>query len=158
MLAWQVDVSNVTKTTGSIHDVLFLDATSLKPVNRYSKIHEALDRELYTVTDDNGTPDTTGDDTLANVWSEGDDLPGSLDQDQQNMVASAGEIYNLYNNTFGRDSFDGNGGTMDMIHNRADHCPNASWNGSYTSFCPGVYDDDRSPTSGATPTPSTPTA
>ena len=43
---------------------------------------------------------------------------------------------------FGRDSFDGEGGTMIIVHNRADRCPNASWNGQYTSFCPGVYDDD----------------
>lgn len=142
VLAWQVDVSNVTKTSGTIHDVLFLDTTSLKPVNRYSKIHEALDRQLFTVTDDAGTPDSTGDDTLTPVWGEGDELPGSLDQDQQNMVASAGEIYNLYKNMFGRDSFDAEGGTMFMIHNRADRCPNASWNGQYTSFCEGVYDDD----------------
>ncbi|HSU02462.1 MAG TPA: PA domain-containing protein, partial [Nocardioides sp.] len=142
VLAWQVDVSNVTEDSGSIHDVLFLDASSLKPVNRYSKIHEALNRQLYTVTDDNDTPDTTGDDTLTKVWGEGQPLPGSLDQDQQNMVASTGEIYHLYKNMFGRDSFDGKGGTMFMVHNRADRCPNASWNGQYTSFCPGVYDDD----------------
>ena len=142
VLAWQVPVSNVTKTSGTINDVLFLDATSLKPVNRYSKIHEALDRQLYTVTNNGGTPDSTGDDTLAKVWGEGQPLPGTLNQDQQNMVASAGEIYNLYKNMFGRDSFDGEGGTMFMIHNRADRCPNASWNGQYTSFCPGVYDDD----------------
>ncbi|WP_210651457.1 M4 family metallopeptidase [Nocardioides sp. SYSU D00065] len=142
VLAWQVDVTNVTEDSGTIHDVLFLDATSLKPVNRYSRIHEARDRRLYTVTDDGGTPDDVSDDTLAPVWREGQPLPGSLDQDQLNMVASAGEIYNLYKNMFGRDSYDGEGGPMIMVHNRADRCPNASWNGQYTSFCPGVYDDD----------------
>ncbi|NPD06486.1 hypothetical protein HN031_17565 [Nocardioides sp. zg-1308] len=142
VLAWQVDVSNVTEDSGTVREVLLLDSTSLKPVNRYSRIHEARDRRLLTVTDDGDTPDDVSDDTLAPVWREGQPLPGSLTQDQQNMVASAGEIYNLYKNMFGRDSFDGEGGTMYMVHNRADRCPNASWNGQYTSFCPGVYDDD----------------
>jgi Zn-dependent metalloprotease len=142
-LAYQVDVSNVTQTSGTIHDVLFLDATTLKPVNRYSAINDALDRRLYTVTDDGGTPDDVSDDSLAERWREGDPLPKpGLDQDENNMVRSAGEIYNLYKNLAGRDSFDGEGGRMLMVHNRADLCPNASWNGQYTSFCPGVYDDD----------------
>lgn len=143
VLAWQVDVTNVTEKSGTIHDVLFLDSTSLKPVNRYSEIHEARDRVLFTVVDDGGTPDDVSDDEWDLLWEEGDAEPSpDLDADQNNMVASAGEIYNLYKNMFGRDSFDGEGGTMYMVHNRADRCPNASWNGLYTSFCPGVYDDD----------------
>jgi Zn-dependent metalloprotease len=142
VLAWQVDVSNVTKKGGSIHDVLFLDATSLKPVNRYSRINEALDRELQTVTDDGGTPDDVGDDVRETVWEEGDPFPGTLDQDQQNLVISSGETYNLYANMFGRDSYDGNGARMITVHNRSDRCPNASWNGTFASYCPGVYDDD----------------
>ena len=142
VLAWQVDVTNVTKKGGSIHDVLFLDATSLKPVNRYSRIHEALDRELQTVTDDGGTPDDVSDDVRERVWQEGDDFPGTLDQDQQNLLISSEETYNLYANMFGRDSYDGAGARMITVHNRSDRCPNASWNGTFASYCPGVYDDD----------------
>ena len=142
VLAWQVDVSNVTKTSGTIHDVLFLDATSLKPVNRYSKIHTALDRELQTVTDDGNTPDDVSDDVRQRVWQEGDAFPGTLDQDQQNLLTSSAETYNLYRNLSGRDSYDGAGARMITVHNRSDRCPNASWNGEYASYCPGVYDDD----------------
>lgn len=142
VLAWQVNVSNVTEKSGTVNDVLLLDSTSLKPVNRYSRIHDALDRSLFTVSDDGGTPDDTSDDTFTNLWNEGDPLPGTLDQDQLNLLETTRETYNLYANMFGRDSFDGEGGTMFLVHNRADRCPNASWNGQYTSFCPGVYDDD----------------
>ncbi|MBC2934334.1 M4 family metallopeptidase [Nocardioides sp. zg-1228] len=142
VLAWQVDVSNVTAKGGSVHDVLFLDATSLKPVNRYSRIHEALDRELLTVTDDGGTPDEVSDDVRERVWQEGDPFPGALDQDQQNLLISSEETYNLYANMFGRDSWDGAGARMITVHNRSDRCPNASWNGTFASYCPGVYDDD----------------
>jgi Zn-dependent metalloprotease len=142
-LAYQVDVSNVTQKSGTIHDVLFLDSTSLKSVNRYSAITDARERYLETVVDDGGTPDDVSDDEWLPLWQEGDALPSpDLDEDQNNMVMSAGETYNLYKNLAGRDSYDGDGGPMLMIHNRADLCPNASWNGLYTSFCPGVYDDD----------------
>ena len=156
VLTWQVDVSNVTEKSGTIHDVLLLDSTSLKPVNRYSKIHDALDRSLFTVVDDGGTPDDTSDDELDNLWNEGDPLPGSLDQDQQNMLESTREIYNLYDNMFGRDSFDGEGGTMYLVHNRADRCPNASGTVSTRASAPASTTTTRWATSGATPTPSTP--
>lgn len=142
VLAWQVDVSNVTAKGGSIHDVLFLDATSLKPVNRFSRIHEALDRELQTVTDDGGTADEVGDDVRETLWEEGDAFPGTLDQEQQNLLTSSAETYNLYANMFGRDSYDDAGARMITVHNRSDRCPNASWNGEFASYCPGVYDDD----------------
>ena len=52
------------------------------------------------------------------------------------------ETYNHFKNTFGRDSFDGNGATMDSIFNRGYSCPNASWNGIFISFCPGFTTDD----------------
>ena len=45
-------------------------------------------------------------------------------------------------NAFGRDSFDGAGGIMDSIFNRGYSCPNASWNGTFISFCPGLTTDD----------------
>ncbi|WP_457205921.1 M4 family metallopeptidase, partial [Nocardioides sp. P5_C9_2] len=142
-LVYEVEVTNVTKDGkgGNIRDHVFLDAGTLKPVNRYSDVHEALDRELYTTdydrTDPPGTPVS-----IAPVWFEGDPFPGSLDTDQQDLVNSTGEAYSLFFNTFGVDSFDDAGSTMVTLHNRPDACPNASWNGSYTSYCAGVYSDD----------------
>lgn len=143
-LAYQVEVTNVTKSGGTIRDTLILDSSSLKPLNRYSMIADAKERHLFTVTDDGDTPDDIADDEWDLLWSEGDGpLPDpELDADQNNLLISAGETYNLYDNLAGRDSYDDEGAPMYTVHNRADLCPNASWNGLYASYCPGVYDDD----------------
>jgi hypothetical protein len=58
------------------------------------------------------------------------------------MIISSKETYDFFFNTFGRDSFNGAGATMDSIFNRGNACPNASWNGVFISFCPGVTTDD----------------
>jgi Zn-dependent metalloprotease len=133
LLAWVVEVSNQS----TVRETVVLDAASGKPVNRYSMIHSATDRELI---EKHNTPDT-GDD--ATVWVENDAFPGSLDQDQQNEVASTGESYWLFKNTFGRDSYDGNGAKMITVNNDpAISCPNANWNGATTNYCSGVTSDD----------------
>ena len=48
----------------------------------------------------------------------------------------------MFMNAWGVDSYDAPGGERVTLHNRPDSCPNASWNGSYTSYCAGVYADD----------------
>ena len=68
-------------------------------LNRYSMVNDALDRELY----EQATPPADP------VWEEGDPFPGTLNADQQNLVNSAGESYWLFDNAFGRDSYDGVG-------------------------------------------------
>lgn len=128
LLAYQVQVGNTT----SVRDMVLLDADTNKPVNRYSMMADALDRELYETS-----PDT------APVWTEGDPFPGTLNQDQQNLITSAGDSYWLYANTFGRDSYDGLGATMKTVNNDPRiNCPNANWNGVTTNYCDGVTSDD----------------
>lgn len=128
VLAYQVEVSNGK----NIRDIVVLDAQTLKIINRYSLVHGALDRELYELN-----PGTTP------VWSEGDAFPGGLNEDQQNLVNSAGESYWLYSNAFGRDSYDGAGATMKTVNNDPTiACPNANWNGTTTNYCDGVTSDD----------------
>ena len=128
VLAYQVQVSNGT----SVRDMVILDANTNKPVNRYSMMADAIDRELYEA-DPASTP----------VWVEGDTFPGALSPDQQNLVTSAGDSYWLYATTFGRDSYDGLGATMKTVNNDPTiNCPNANWNGSTTNYCDGVTSDD----------------
>ncbi len=129
IVAYAVTVSN----DKNVRDMVVLDAVSLKPVNRWTMVTDAMDRLLATYNDDTDEVDI--------VWGEGDDR-SVLDEDQNNLVTSAGESWGLFYNTFGRDSFDDAGSTMVTLHNRPDSCPNASWNGAYTSYCPGVYADD----------------
>ena len=132
-LAYAVRVTN----EANVNDMVILRADSPKVLNRWSSVAQALDRMLITCDgvdeDDNCIPEL--------VWEEGDPTD-PLDRDQRNLLDSAKETYWLFRNAFGRDSFDGEGGTMISLHNRTDECPNASWNGIYTSYCPGFYSDD----------------
>lgn len=128
VLAYQVPVGNGT----TVRDMVILDANTNKPVNRYSMMTDAIDRELYETS-----PSTTP------VWTEGDPFPGTLNEDQQNLVTSAGDSYWIYANTFGRDSYDGLGATMKTVNNDPGiDCPNANWNGTTTNYCDGVTSDD----------------
>ena len=143
-LAWAIEVWN--KST--IRETLIMDAVTGKPLNRWSMIADALNRELYEAyLDDHGTPDDDSDDTVGGldtpVWSEGDAFPGDLDEDQQNEVLGTSEAYWMFRNTFGYNAWDGAGGKMITVNNdpRID-CPNANWNGVTTNYCSGVTSDD----------------
>lgn len=72
-LVYQVEVTNER----NIRDLVLLGADSGKVVNRYSMIHNELDRKLYEVSRDTKP-----------VWEEGDPLPGRLTPDQESMVRS----------------------------------------------------------------------
>lgn len=128
-LVWVVEVTN----NANVRDMVFLDATSGKLVNRYSLIHDGLSRELYEESYSR----------KGLRWTEGDRFPGRLDQDQQNEVLGTGESYWFFKNAFGRDSYDGNGHKMITVNNDPRiSCPNANWNGVTTNYCSGVSSDD----------------
>lgn len=127
VLAYLVEV-----TGPQVRDMVVVDATTRKPVNHWTTVTEALERELYEESPDSEP-----------VWSEGDALPGSLNADQENLVRSAGESYWLYQNAFGFDSYDGAGAVMQTVNNDPGiECPNANWNGATTNYCDGVTSDD----------------
>ncbi|KRE96218.1 hypothetical protein ASG76_04060 [Nocardioides sp. Soil774] len=141
-LAWAVEVWN--KST--VRETLILDASTGKPLNRWSMMADALDRELYEAfVNDNGTPTNPDDDYVDadKVYQEGQAFPGTLDQDQQNEVLGTGEAYWLFRNTFGYNAWDGEGGKMITVNNDPTiDCPNANWNGVTTNYCSGVTGDD----------------
>ncbi|WP_205473545.1 Ig-like domain repeat protein [Nocardioides sp. SYSU D00038] len=140
-LAWVVEVTD----GHAVRQKVFVDAHSQKVLNRYSMIDSALDRELREAfLDDNGTPDDEDDDFVGfeTVWEEGQPTDG-LNEDQKNLVASAGEAYWFFKNAFNRDSYDGNGARMVTVNNDPRiACPNANWNGITTNYCDGVTSDD----------------
>jgi Zn-dependent metalloprotease len=143
-LAWAVEVWN--KST--VRETLIIDAASGKPLNRWSMIGHALDRELYEAYVNNaGTPNFPDDDFVDGlndpIWAEGDAFPGGLNEDQQNEVLGTSEAYWMFRNTFGYDSWDGQGSTMRTVNNDPRiSCPNANWNGYSTNYCNGVTGDD----------------
>ncbi len=130
-LVYAIEVSNAR----NVRDMVFLDADNGKVVNRYTLIEGATgpDRELYETSP-----------AQANlVWAEGDPFPAALNDQQQNLVLSSGESYWLFNNAFGRDSYDDEGSTMKTVNNDPSiSCPNANWNGATTNYCDGVTSDD----------------
>ena len=133
VLVYRVEVTN----KANVRDIVFVDANSGKPVNRYSMIHDGLERHLIEAfgrTDPN---------TFVEIWKEGDPFPGALNTDQQNEVLGTGESYWFFQNVFGRDSYDGAGHSMTTVNNDGRiQCPNANWNGVTTNYCNGVTADD----------------
>lgn len=134
-LAWQVEIGNRV----DVREFVYVDAHTGKVIDRVSGIHEAKNRRAF---DGLGVDPAPGPNYPNNpFWVEGNPFPtGNTEAD--NMIAASSEIYDLFKKAFGRDSYDGHGATMDSIFNRGNGCPNASWNGTFISFCPGTTTDD----------------
>jgi len=133
-LAYEVVVSN-----GATRDFVFVDAHSGKVIEKISGTMDGLYRRAFDGAGANPGPNYPA----SPFWVEGDSLPtGSAEAN--NMIVASKETYDLFFNGFGRDSFDGAGAIMDAIFNRGgvNQCPNASWNGTFISFCPGITTDD----------------
>jgi len=136
-LAYEIEVGN----GGSVREFVYIDAHTGKFIDQITGIMDGLNRRAY---DGEGQdfgylvtfiwPDNP-------FWVEGDPFPTSS-VEADNMILASGETYDVFLNAFGFDSFDGAGATMDSIFNRGYSCPNASWNGAFISFCPGITTDD----------------
>ncbi|GGF57557.1 M4 family metallopeptidase [Alteromonas lipolytica] len=134
-LVYEVEVTN--KDT-SVREFIYVDAHSKDIVDQITGIHDALDRRAY---DAESQPHPGPNYPDFPFWVEGDAFP-TASSEADNMILASEETYSLFSNAWGRDSFDGSGAIMDAIFNRGDSCPNASWNGVYISFCPGLTSDD----------------
>lgn len=116
---------------GRVRELVYVNAHTGKVVNRVSLVQDALFRRLFE------------ENTSNQVWQEGDPFPGSLNQDQQNIVTFSGHAYYHFFNAFGRDSYDGAGAELQSVNNDPTiACPNANWNGATTNYCNGVTSDD----------------
>jgi len=133
-LTWQMEVGN----DADIREFVYVDAHSGKIVDRLPGIIDNLYRRAYDGQSLNQVPPSY---PSSPYWVEGDAFP-TASAEANNMITSSKETYDFYKNAFGRDSFDGAGATMDSIFNRGYQCPNASWNGTFISFCPGFTVDD----------------
>ena len=133
-LAWETEVGNGT----DVRVFVYTDAHTGKLIDRIQGVHDAMNRRAY-----NGLGLTTVPPSYpgAPYWVEGQAFP-TPSSEANNMITSSKETYDIFANAFGRDSFDGAGKTMDAIFNRGYSCPNASWNGTFISFCPGMTSDD----------------
>lgn len=126
-LVYEVEVRNNL----DVREFLYISAHNGVIVEQFTGIAHALDRVLY----ENNTSNV--------VWQEGDALPGSLDQWQQNEVNVSAHMYNFFKNAFGFTSFDGADAQMQTINNNPNiNCPNANWNGVTVNYCTGTASDD----------------
>lgn len=132
-LAWEVVISDGQ----AIREILYIDANHGKVIDRVNGIH-TIYRQIHTPT-----IDTT-------VWREGDEFPYSgsnaIDNDEVNeLILSSQDIYTLFANLSGDDylSWNGHDAQMHSVQGFVyDDCPNAFWNGQFTSFCQGMATDD----------------
>jgi Zn-dependent metalloprotease len=133
-LAYEVEVGNGT----TVREFVYVDAHTGKVIDQITGTPDGLDRRAY----DAHLFTAPGPDYPASpFWVEGQALP-TTSVEADNMIYASKETYDLFRNAFGRDSFDAAGATMDSIFNRGNSCPNASWNGTFISFCPGTTSDD----------------
>ncbi len=133
-LAWQVEVSD----GASVREFVYVDAHSGKVIDQVTGVYDAKFRRAYDAT---GLTAPGPNYPASPYWVEGDTLP-TASTEANNMIWASGETYDLFWTGFARDSFDAAGATMDSIFNRGNGCPNASWNGTFISFCPGTTTDD----------------
>jgi Zn-dependent metalloprotease len=133
-LAWEVEVTD----GAGIRDFVYVGAHSGKVIDRITAVHDDLFRRAYDGHDLAFPPPNYPNGAY---WVEGQPFP-TASEEANNMIIASQETYDFFNGAFGRDSFDGEGATMDAIFDRGYDCPNASWNGIFISFCPGTTADD----------------
>jgi Zn-dependent metalloprotease len=133
-LAWEIEVTD----GAGIRDFVYVGAHSGKVIDRITAVHDDLNRRAY---DGHNLAFPPPNYPNGAYWLEGQPFP-TASEEANNMIIASEETYNFFNDAFGRDSFDGEGATMDAIFDRGYDCPNASWNGVFISFCPGVTTDD----------------
>lgn len=127
-LVWKVEVSDGR----SIREVVFVDARSGKVVDRIAAAPDGMLRRAY---------DTELDFPATPFWVEGDAFPTG-NNEANKVIEFAEDAYDLFFTAFGYDSWDGAGAVMETVFDRTFDCPNASWNGTYTSYCHEVSGDN----------------
>lgn len=128
-LVYEIEVTN----KNDVREFVFINAHTGKLVDQFTGIHNVIDRKLYETNTN-----------AANLkWQEGNALPGTLDQWQQNEVITSEHMYNFFKNAFNYISYDGADHSMVTINNNPNiNCPNANWNGLTANYCTGVAADD----------------
>jgi Zn-dependent metalloprotease len=133
-LAFEVEVGN----GADVRELVYVDAHTGKVIDQITGIHDGLDRRVYDA-EGRFAPGPNYPDRP--FWQEGDAHPtGNAEADE--LILASGESYDLFWNAFGRDAWDGAGAALEGVFARGDGCPNASWNGTFTSYCPGLVTDD----------------
>ncbi len=127
-LAWSFEV------TADRRYQAWVDATTGRLLDRWSRDPEALHRIVYSPIYDPANPD------LFKVREEGQ--APTLIPMVDKLYDFSGQTYSLFSDGFGRDSYDGDGEILRTVYLINQNCPNAYWNGSSTNYCPAFDLDD----------------
>lgn len=118
VLAWRVRVEGERDGMPVVDDV-FIDAASGAVTDRHPQVYNIRNRQTYNA----GFQQSWG--TLARI--EGSTATGDRDVDRAHDAA--GITYDCLSELFGRDSYDGVGGTLVSIANYGQGYQNAFWDG-----------------------------
>ncbi len=111
-----------------IRERVYVSAVDGSVLERRSEIHTALSRKVYTANNGTTTPGTL-------KRSEGGAASGDSIVDGNYTLL--GNTYNCYKTLFGRDSFDGAGGTYISTVHYSSNYVNAYWNGTQMVYGDG---------------------
>lgn len=136
-LVWRIEVS--PKQTAPIREMVLIDAHTGSINLHFNQVHMAKNRATYDALDTDVKPGVI-------VCEETDTFPDCAlaDTDVINAHDYAGDTYDFYATTHGRDAIDDAGGVItSSVHwNDGVSCPNAFWDGSQMVFCDGLADAD----------------
>ena len=113
---------------------VFVDGRIGAVLLRAPLLHTARDRKIYTPVYAPRRPELF-------VVQEENGLQNPVPM-IANLYRFAGQVYDFFFNSFGRDSYDARGATMRSVYLVNQNCPNAYWNGLATNYCPGFDLDD----------------
>ncbi len=136
-LAWSVEVVG-----GGDRFIAFVDAISGRPLAAYPLNPHARRRiaylQAFSEDNANGSPGPTAVCDEAIAPNGGLTCLGA----PADLYRYSGQVYDLFNQGFGRKSYDGADIAMRTVNLVNEICPNAFWNGTATNYCPGFELDD----------------
>lgn len=134
-LAWAFEVSGA-----DLLELVFVDAHSGAFLQSVSLRHEAKFRKVYTPEYDPSFL-VREDGPCVNPVLTPTTCPPPAETGTERLFIFAGQTYDLFQNAFNRDSYDGLGHVMESVLLINEACPNAYWNGTTTNYCP-LFDVD----------------
>lgn len=151
-LAYEVILNNGGNR--QIRERIILDANTGYIVQVINEVHTVLHRKIYTPNYQQELIVEEGDATApADPPLKNDNRTATSSRTPNtpynNLYVFAGGTWQMYKNLFGRDGYnDGAEGitpanqVQESVYAANGSCPNASWNGTFTYYCPGFDADD----------------
>jgi bacillolysin len=136
VLVWRINVQAYSPLEPIRYFVL-VDAMYGSVVLNFNQAETVRNRMTYTGNSTASLPGTLLCDELQPLCTSGT----NSDADAAHLYA--GEMYDFFFSRFGRDSYNGTGGTINStVQSTATPCPNAAWTGSQMIYCAGAPQAD----------------